>query len=858
MLPLHLRIRNFLSYGEPPAELDYGSFRIACVTGENGHGKSSAVVDAVTFALWGQARGTDARGAGVDDLIRLGADEMEVEFSFELESSVYRVIRKRARGRSTVLEFHVRDGASWRALTAERIPETQERINRVLRLDYTTFVHSAFVLQGRADAFTVAKPGDRKQILAEVLGLAEYEEREARCRERFQGLSRQVEALDRELADLAAQTADLPATKAALVEVEAAMTRLGTILTAAREELAAAEARRNQLEQIRVRVEEMRRRIAGYRQELADLAGAKSALEERMAESHAVCERSAEIERGFRAWEEVRKAVEQFSAKARLHYSLASRRDQIRAALEAETRRLREQIERLRADEARETLRAAGLQEALRRRTEYQEALSRLEAVRVAQQRLVERGAGLQEELARKRADLAARQKELDSLRERFRQVKDSLDEPCCPVCRSPLDEDRRRALLEGIKEQGLACANEAALLQKAIDDHEGRLRHCQQELAGLQRELAAEAQLAAGLANADRDAEEAAAAAERAAAAAAQAAALEAELSTGSYASAIRRDLAAAEAELAALGYDEAAHQLAMQEEGALRHFQEELAKLNLARQALAKDRELLLSYEQRMGALRQALNSEEASLAILEDQVSGLPNARREAETAREHVKVLEDEERTLLGKRAGVLGRLETLEALEARRRSKEEERAAAVREKAYWSELAQAYGKKGIQALIIENAIPELEQEANELLARWSEGRLHVALITQVETRSGSVAETLDIAIADELGTRKYEMFSGGEKFRIDLALRIGLSKLLAKRAGARLRMLVIDEGFGTQDASGLERLVEALNDLSSEFDKILVITHHPQLKDRFPTHIEVVKRPDLGSQIRIAS
>ena len=57
------------------------------------------------------------------------------------------------------------------------------------------------------------------------------------------------------------------------------------------------------------------------------------------------------------------------------------------------------------------------------------------------------------------------------------------------------------------------------------------------------------------------------------------------------------------------------------------------------------------------------------------------------------------------------------------------------------------------------------------------------------------------ETLDILISDAAGKREYEMFSGGEAFRINFAIRMALSRVLAQRAGARLRMLVIDEGFG---------------------------------------------------------
>ncbi|RKY72910.1 MAG: SMC family ATPase, partial [Candidatus Latescibacterota bacterium] len=147
------------------------------------------------------------------------------------------------------------------------------------------------------------------------------------------------------------------------------------------------------------------------------------------------------------------------------------------------------------------------------------------------------------------------------------------------------------------------------------------------------------------------------------------------------------------------------------------------------------------------------------------------------------------------------------------------------------------------------------LPELEQEANEILRRLTEGRAYVR-IEPLREKGGKVKETLDIKISDELGTRDYEMFSGGEAFRVDFALRVALSKLLAKRAGTRLRTLVVDEGFGTQDSEGLELLVEAINAISEDFDKILVVTHLEQLRNAFPVRIEVEKRPDVGSTFQV--
>jgi exonuclease SbcC len=123
-------------------------------------------------------------------------------------------------------------------------------------------------------------------------------------------------------------------------------------------------------------------------------------------------------------------------------------------------------------------------------------------------------------------------------------------------------------------------------------------------------------------------------------------------------------------------------------------------------------------------------------------------------------------------------------------------------------------------------------------------------------TQRDTKKGDIAETLDIKIGDELGTRDYEMFSGGEAFRIDFAIRIALSRLLARRAGAPLPTLIIDEGFGTQDAEGIEKLKEAIISIQDEFKKIIVVTHIEELKDAFPTRINVVKT-EGGSRIEVS-
>jgi len=170
---------------------------------------------------------------------------------------------------------------------------------------------------------------------------------------------------------------------------------------------------------------------------------------------------------------------------------------------------------------------------------------------------------------------------------------------------------------------------------------------------------------------------------------------------------------------------------------------------------------------------------------------------------------------------------------------------------------YKHLRSAFGKHGIPSLIIEETLPEIERRANHILSRLSDGRMHVRLETLKEKKSGGTKETLDIIITDEQGVaRPYETYSGGESFRVNFALRVALAQILAERSGVRVRTLVIDEGFGTQDEDGIERLVEAIQQIRTDFAKILVITHLPRLKEAFPVRIEVEKDPVVGSTFEV--
>ncbi|MDZ7586503.1 MAG: SbcC/MukB-like Walker B domain-containing protein, partial [Patescibacteria group bacterium] len=284
-----------------------------------------------------------------------------------------------------------------------------------------------------------------------------------------------------------------------------------------------------------------------------------------------------------------------------------------------------------------------------------------------------------------------------------------------------------------------------------------------------------------------------------------------------------------------------------------------QELEKAEKQKEQMLKARATLESEEKVVIELRSLFQNKKTYVDKMEAELSNLPDLSNkllevgreilELETELTHLRNEEKDARNTLGQIQELMSRTAQMENLS---KQKSAEKTALAEEKETFEELALAFGKKGIQAMIIEAAIPEIEDETNKLLEKLTEGRMRITLQTQRETKTKlsdgekGIIETLDIIISDEMGERLYENFSGGEQFRVNFAIRLAISKLLTHRAGAKLQFLVIDEGFGTQDAPGRTRLIEVLDTIKDDFEKILVITHIEELKEEFPVRIEVSK------------
>ena len=300
---------------------------------------------------------------------------------------------------------------------------------------------------------------------------------------------------------------------------------------------------------------------------------------------------------------------------------------------------------------------------------------------------------------------------------------------------------------------------------------------------------------------------------------------------------------------------YSSAEHVKAKQAAGKLRDLQESLRRVERAEAQLAEVRSQL---EGMMAEAKQTVERRaalEKELGPARNWEAMLTQVEQEIKRCQAAIAKLQSEVQSLGQQRGALEERLraaeqaaEEVENLEAALRTNE-------RRLKLLKILAQAFGRSGIPALLIEKAVPDLEAVANDVLSVLSDGRMSLELRSQRETKAKTIQETLDIVISDEHGQRPYESFSGGEAMRVDLALRIALSMLLSSRAGARCELLVLDETCAPLDTQGQDMFVESLGRIADQFATVLVITHVEALKDRFPYRFEVSKNGD-GSQVEM--
>ena len=852
MIPLKLTLHNFMSYHDNVPTISFESIHTACISGNNGNGKS-ALIDAMTWALWGKTRANSD-----DDLIHTGQNEMEVDFEFAIEKQRYLIVRKHAKPKNskgsgqTIIEFQSITEEGNKVLTGDTASQTQTIITRALHMDYETFINSAFLRQGRADEFTKKRPAERKQVLANILQLSVYDELETQANELSKRQSSQTDQLEillnslqEELANKPLYEAEYAAAKQKFIEIEKMVEIQKSVEENLRLDKQILESKRSQLAEIESGLPSLENNFKLWSEQAKQNQKRVDAFQK-------LIDQKESIEVNFNKLMLIRKQIQEYEQKSKLYNVLIQNRHRLELTINKAAEELNKThaVSDNRILELEKTAAALpNLQERLKEINLEMTGLDKGEIIIQVQrdrlQNLLSQTSLLHSEISRVQVDLHDITEKLELLAHK--------EDAACPLCESELgiegkhkieskylaEKEAKQHKLEIHQKDIKVLESEANQVSKDLLADESKLKisrsKLQNQLGNLQKAIS-DAQMAVTQCEKERE----------------TLSEIENKLASRYFARDEELLLSKLDGEIYNLQYDSQKYESVRLELSEAEKYAEPKRQLEEATGSISEAQENLAIALNSAKACEDKLKADRARRETLKSELFSYIQVAKSLQLAEiEHQRILIQQRQIQqeVGTTQAKLDRLNTVEKACQEKLSQINELKQQAK---IFKDLAQAFGKKGIQAMLIETAIPEIENEANLLLSRMTDNQMSVKLETQRETKKGDVQETLDINISDELGTRNYEMFSGGEAFRIDFAVRIALSKLLARRAGAPLPTLIIDEGFGTQDSTGIEKIKEAITSIQDDFQKILVITHISDFKDAFPVRLEIVKTPEGSS------
>lgn len=850
MIPLRLNLSGFLSYRDP-VEVDFNTFELACISGSNGAGKSS-LLDAITWSLFGQARKRD------DSVVNLQSEAAEVVFTFKYEDNVYRVQRSLPRGKSTLLEFQVQDGDDWRPLSERTLRETQARIEQVLRLDYDTFVNAAFFLQGKADQFTQHTASKRKEVLGSILGLEAWETYRTRTAERRRTLEDNVRTIDGRITEIDAELDEEDIRKARLSELERELETLRSVRRTQANLLENIKSAEASLKNQRKTVELLNSSLDRAQTHLSGLQNRLFVRQTDRTFYTDLIGRASEVDSAYKIWKQARAESERMDGVAEQFREQEKRRQPLLEEISIQKAKLEQEKDALNGQKSVVSEQAAAIEDIQGQIELAKQALAEAESQLREREGLEKQAIDLQTRLTELKIENQTLKVQMDELKARIDKLS-ATDGAICPLCGQDLSEEHRKSTLAGLEKDGKAQgdryrANMSAMkaLTEEItgfDLHLTKFANVEQDRLSASTTIS---QLTERLEGLDKQVDEWKSTGER------RLNEVKKCLEKDDFSKDIRKQLAVVDKELVALGYDAAAHDTLRKAESELRIAEEEYHNLEKARAALKPIEDeienLTAEIEKAEAEVAQQQREYDEAAALLAVSETQAPDV----DSAYSELLRLQEQENQRTQEVGAARQKVDVLDDLRKRKADYTSNREEMQRSIAYHKTLERAFGKDGVPALLIEQALPQIEARANELIDRLSDGQMSIRFVTQAEYKDkkrDDLKETLDIQISDGAGVRDYEMYSGGEAFRVNFAVRLALSEVLAQRKGARLQTLVIDEGFGSQDVQGRQRLIEAINLVKDDFAKILVITHLDELKDAFPTRIEVEKTAQ-GSVVRV--
>ena len=848
MIPLLLTVENFMCYGEDVPSLNLEPVHIACISGDNGYGKT-ALLDAITWAIWGKARAKTQ-----DELVNVARNTMFVELDFFAGESRYRVTRTYTKGRGassgkSELNLSIIIGNTVTSLMANTIKETEEKIVNLLNMDYEIFINTSYLKQGDSNRFTSSRPTDRKKILADLLDLSYYERLESASKQHSRQLQNDVEV----------QQSVIEHKSSAVQEKELILEKLETYKKESQNLLSEEQSLSKELEDLNQKRQTLLVEISNKKTMVDQIDTSEKDIgmmlvqemrwKKELGELKILLSRSEEIQSTYKEYQDLRSEYGRSSTSISDFHKINAEKIVIEKTIAIETLKLESQIS-IKSNRIKTDLQPLvdGIPKLLREINLANTALQNLEIEFSETEHLLNKANALSEKVTILQISNKTLLTQMSDSRNRFDMINHA--EATCPLCLQSLSTGNKQHIRDGLQSEGKTSKIEyESNLKKiqALTDRKNEIitqNELQQTI--LVRKRTETEKIQYDLMNQLGKSEDSSIELSSLKLNLVQ---MEEELNSERFCSEELNRLKILDSKLKELEDTEKTHSHLESKLESLSPYLELHAQLQGSRDRLLSVTQSVEDIKSIREARQLQTETWKLELVRIEKILTEEWDFDQKINLIQSKIKKVKGQSLNAVTMREQARYQIEQIVKAEEDIKSMELEIFKTNEDVQLYEELASAFGRNGIQALMIERAVPMLENTAKELLARLSDNKMTIKLELKegrIDRATGLPSEELNITISDEQGTRSYETFSGGETFRIDFAIRIAMSKLLASRSGSPLPILFIDEGFGSQDTIGQGRLIEVIQSISEDFEKIIVITHVDSMKENFDQQIEISK------------
>lgn len=860
--PVSISVKNYRNYKEE--SFDFTDVSFCSINGVNGAGKSSLFMDAIADCLYEETREGDNKAwiRGTED-----ARSGSIEFVFDIGEKRFRVVRTRTKSGRATLNISQKDGEEWLNLSAERIRDTQEEIEKILGMDSMTFRSCALIMQDQYGLFLQAKKEDRMTILGNLLGLSVYGLMEQEAKKLLADTRRSLMAKKEAVkvkTEFIEEKGD-PDTE--LDELEKEAEELAQIRKMTDQDIEVCKEQIADYKEAQKKSDELLIATDAAKKELSSIQSEKEAAEKEM-ETFDMFLRNAEMimnkAKEYEAAEETVKnlapdVMEYESCKRTLEEkdSQIQRYENIINTTRIQNKAIEEQLAAI--GTADEELIAQKLSELEEKRTELTEMRKKKD--RCAE--LSAKSANVHAEAVQKISELSAQLHVTESRLDECKKQREFIADSGCPdikhaTCRflesAKEDADRIDALedkvadlkgaIQGVKESdarytefwnseiesiGYSAEKESELLSEIE-----ALGIYQKKKSEMEEKKALRARLEGEKASNDK--------------------------TIGSCAenvSTVKLESEKITENVLKLSETVKKYQEAKRSAEELHIFADQKNNIPVYTERKKHVEEKLKDLEEQERKKNAEWMRLSAEYIQLRDRLADMPAGKEERLSELERKKSDLEEKTTSMQVRKGVL-----LQRIEDTKKIREEisqlksDITHDADASAKYEVLKQAFSQDGVPHQIVRNIIPHITDTANNILGQMTGGTMGVEFVMErtVKGKDGDKA-TLDVLI-DEYGktTLPYASKSGGEKVKASLAVILALSEIKATAAGIQLGMLFIDEPPFLDD-DGAQAYVDSLETIRNRYPdvKIMAITHDDAMKARFSQSITVIKT-DEGSKV----